>query len=431
MSGPGEERPNVLINRGSMDLWCVGLAENAVLLSFLLGSPPPRPPDSAPFRFSSSSSRCAKQGLGGRSLFHWRVFQKVSCSSSETIECNSPLPSEKIVPLDGFETIKPDTPLERIVLLDDPETIAQKTTPLLETTEIPKYPDTTNKKKKPSGKKEHLSLGPASVEQRTESSKRVSASVKPNVRQKAQSPVKAFISASLPRVSKKEHLSLGPASVEQRTESSKRVSASVKPDVRQKAQSPVKAFISASLPRVSKKDTSFNCKQDVNQEVESALVEPCSISEHVGAKAKKGAQQSQRRMTTAHEGDEDTTPYKLKFRRGKVVNPQSDNNGARRLRFKEGMKLGDAPSGKREIEKRSFRRKQLAGDLNHPDPEAKNVVLRHQDVQDKKDAPDLLNQIIEETASKLVKTRKSKVKALVGAFETVISLRDSKPAASV
>ncbi|MQM00386.1 hypothetical protein Taro_033116 [Colocasia esculenta] len=89
-----------------------------------------------------------------------------SSQSSETIECNSPLPSEKIVPLDGFEIIKPDTPLERIVLLDDPETIAQKTTPLLETTEILKYPETTKKKKKPSDNRKHLSLRPASVEQK-------------------------------------------------------------------------------------------------------------------------------------------------------------------------------------------------------------------------------------------------------------------------
>jgi hypothetical protein len=42
----------------------------------------------------------------------------------------------------------------------------------------------------------------------------------------------------------------------------------------------------------------------------------------------------------------------------------------------------------------------------------------------------LFNNVIEETASKLVETRKSKVKALVGAFETVISLQDKKPSAN-
>ncbi|PHT28190.1 hypothetical protein CQW23_32212 [Capsicum baccatum] len=51
-------------------------------------------------------------------------------------------------------------------------------------------------------------------------------------------------------------------------------------------------------------------------------------------------------------------------------------------------------------------------------------TLRHQDVQEKKDVQGLLNNVIEETASELVETGKSKVKPLVGAFETVISLHN-------
>lgn len=58
---------------------------------------------------------------------------------------------------------------------------------------------------------------------------------------------------------------------------------------------------------------------------------------------------------------------------------------------------------------------------NDPNTGAQVVVLRHQDVQ-QKDDQGLFNNVIEETATKLVKSRKSKVKALVGAFETVISL---------
>ncbi|KFK33129.1 hypothetical protein AALP_AA6G334600 [Arabis alpina] len=38
----------------------------------------------------------------------------------------------------------------------------------------------------------------------------------------------------------------------------------------------------------------------------------------------------------------------------------------------------------------------------------------------------LLNNVIEEAMNKLTKVRKSKVKALVGDFETVISLQDTK-----
>jgi len=49
------------------------------------------------------------------------------------------------------------------------------------------------------------------------------------------------------------------------------------------------------------------------------------------------------------------------------------------------------------------------------------VALRHQKTLEKKRSQRLYNNLIEETASKLVKTRKSRVKALVGAFESVIS----------
>ncbi|GJV43617.1 ribonuclease H-like domain-containing protein [Tanacetum coccineum] len=80
--------------------------------------------------------------------------------------------------------------------------------------------------------------------------------------------------------------------------------------------------------------------------------------------------------------DKDDKGVKLKFRRGKVLD--IENN--------------DSKNGR------------------------KSIVLKHQGEQEKKDAHGLLNNIIEETASKLVESMKSKVKALVGAFETVISL---------
>lgn len=61
---------------------------------------------------------------------------------------------------------------------------------------------------------------------------------------------------------------------------------------------------------------------------------------------------------------------------------------------------------------------------------SEKVVLRHQDVQVKKDGRGLYNTMIKETASKLVEVRKSKVKALVDAFETVISLEEKKTSAN-
>jgi hypothetical protein len=63
------------------------------------------------------------------------------------------------------------------------------------------------------------------------------------------------------------------------------------------------------------------------------------------------------------------------------------------------------------------------------DPGAEVVVLRRRQddgKETKKQEQVLLNNVIEETASRLVaEARKSKVKALVGAFETVISLQET------
>ncbi|PHT28192.1 hypothetical protein CQW23_32214 [Capsicum baccatum] len=52
-------------------------------------------------------------------------------------------------------------------------------------------------------------------------------------------------------------------------------------------------------------------------------------------------------------------------------------------------------------------------------------------MQEKKDVQGLLNNVIEETAGKLVETGNSKVKALVGDFKTVISLHNKPSAVTV
>ncbi|XP_030494080.2 uncharacterized protein LOC115709950 [Cannabis sativa] len=81
--------------------------------------------------------------------------------------------------------------------------------------------------------------------------------------------------------------------------------------------------------------------------------------------------------------------------------------------------------------RRNFRRKDTNGsELAGTKMNSVKVVLRHQNVAGKKIVQSLFNNVIEETASKLVESRKSKVKALVGAFETVISLQDTNPLAT-
>ncbi|KAG4202950.1 hypothetical protein ERO13_A05G370400v2 [Gossypium hirsutum] len=139
-----------------------------------------------------------------------------------------------------------------------------------------------------------------------------------------------------------------------------------------------------------------------------------------GGRSRKG------RMVFSEE--KDSRPVKLSFRRGKVVDIQTENNGPRRLKFRRGRLLGVNQNIK--AERRTFRTREVDGDMNDNEPCGEKVVLRHQDLQGKKDEKGLFNNVIEETASKLVETRKSKVKALVGAFETVISLQDGKPSSN-
>ncbi|XP_076944111.1 uncharacterized protein LOC143614599 [Bidens hawaiensis] len=151
---------------------------------------------------------------------------------------------------------------------------------------------------------------------------------------------------------------------------------------------------------------------------------------------------------------------KLRFRRGKILDIQSENNGPRRLKFKRRVikdneddqniatrsyksktldveteingprKLkftkGKVMEGKEEKRVRRRFEKKYVEEKKDSNNGPESVVLKHQEEQGKKDAQGLFNNVIEETASKLVESRKSKVKALVGAFETVISLQDGK-----
>ncbi|XP_019185830.1 PREDICTED: serine/arginine repetitive matrix protein 1-like [Ipomoea nil] len=119
-------------------------------------------------------------------------------------------------------------------------------------------------------------------------------------------------------------------------------------------------------------------------------------------------------------------PVKLKFKRGTVVNPQHESTTPRKLGFRKVRLLRENQGTSRSDVKKNSKKRVESGE-NSTSLNPGKVVLRHQDVQQgKKDAQGLFNNVIEETASKLVETKKSKVKALVGAFETVISLQEKK-----
>ncbi|CAG7879360.1 unnamed protein product [Brassica rapa] len=127
---------------------------------------------------------------------------------------------------------------------------------------------------------------------------------------------------------------------------------------------------------------------------------------------------------------------KLRFKRGKVLDVGSqDNNSPRKLKFKRGKIITGADTSPKASSQRSLKTKgtNFSNDNEQQQhkPKPLEVVLKHQDTEEKNDSSRalLFNNVIEETANKLVETRKSKVKALVGAFESVISLqeRNSSP----
>lgn len=127
----------------------------------------------------------------------------------------------------------------------------------------------------------------------------------------------------------------------------------------------------------------------------------------------------------------DSAARKVSFRSGMVVELQPENRTSRRLIFRR-RSLGEGQIGETGTSKDNLKSKEVCeNEANSTKMESEKVVLEHQDMQEKKNVQSLLNNMIEETAVKLVESRKSKVKALIGAFETVISLQDSKTSSTV
>ncbi|CAN7125715.1 hypothetical protein HID58_049754 [Brassica napus] len=123
-----------------------------------------------------------------------------------------------------------------------------------------------------------------------------------------------------------------------------------------------------------------------------------------GAKVNLAKQMSFKKGKTLEPRPEDASPKWIKFRKKVVqeLKPQTEGKKKKNLKGIE-TRSGSCEGSKHE-----------------------KVVLRHQKVEGKKKMMTLFNNVIEETMSKLTKVRKTKVKALIGAFETVISLQDTK-----
>ncbi|CAN7141573.1 unnamed protein product [Brassica rapa subsp. narinosa] len=116
----------------------------------------------------------------------------------------------------------------------------------------------------------------------------------------------------------------------------------------------------------------------------------------------------------------------VSFRKGKVLEPKQEDSTPTSIKFKK--RVVQEPKLRSDGNKKKKSLKKDVGKMssyNSGEGKREKVVLRHRKVEAKKKLQTLFNNVIEETVSKLEEVRKSKVKALVGAFETVISLQDN------
>ncbi|AED97444.1 unnamed protein product [Arabidopsis thaliana] len=116
----------------------------------------------------------------------------------------------------------------------------------------------------------------------------------------------------------------------------------------------------------------------------------------------------------------------MTFKKGKVLDPKPEDSSPRWIKFKKRVvqELKTQSEGK----KKNLKDRRLGVETKTDSCEGskrEKVVLRHRKVEGKKKMITLFNNVIEETVNKLTKVRKHKVKALIGAFETVISLQDT------
>ena len=179
--------------------------------------------------------------------------------------------------------------------------------------------------------------------------------------------------------------------------------------------------------------------QNESQEIESSLSDlssspnfsPSSISQ-------TSPQEDQKESDYANtESEEDVFPqnHELEYHQASVDTLETEENG-RPLKDVEVVFSEDEDCQKlngelaeTQIDKdnlQSLKRDNATDSKAAAITGPEKVVLRRQDVKDKKDGEGLYNNVIEETTRKLVETRKGKVKALIHAFETIISLEEKR-----
>ncbi|XP_037439962.1 serine/arginine repetitive matrix protein 1-like [Triticum dicoccoides] len=205
------------------------------------------------------------------------------------------------------------------------------------------------------------------------------------------------------------------------------------PSHKKGAGKPPKAKKSATLPVENKEivqgDATHNdVKQGKSlytpdQEERAAIalsMRPILAPAHRRAKSMSISNRSVRFPFTRQPSNNSAT-FKLRSKSSKAPILPSEQDKPTRLRFRKGRAAGEESSGGIQLRARSLRRRGSSMSGSATGFIVPEVMLRHQKTLERKKSRRLSNNLIEETASKLAKSRKSRVKSLVGAFETLFS----------
>lgn len=109
------------------------------------------------------------------------------------------------------------------------------------------------------------------------------------------------------------------------------------------------------------------------------------------------------------------------------VIPEEKDSSPNKLKFQRDQKVLEIKNGNADgFKNKSLKRVVSDGNFIHKKNDSIRTPLLRQAAEQKNMYPDLMNTVIEETASKLVTMSNSKVKALVDAFETLINIQESE-----
>ncbi|KAL7115013.1 hypothetical protein ACP275_04G157500 [Erythranthe tilingii] len=136
---------------------------------------------------------------------------------------------------------------------------------------------------------------------------------------------------------------------------------------------------------------------------------------------------SEDRKVDSNKSRSTTTTTTTTTRGGRVIiTPEETDSSPRKLKFRRGKVLEARNGGEGSVTEKGLRRVGSDREFVHKKNDSAKGSLRRQGIEWKNMNTNtgLYNIVIEETASKLVKMRKSKVEALVGAFEKVIKIHD-------